>query len=146
MYKAILFALIACVSLSANATSHDADQRFADMQKADMSYRQLMELLGEASAMIHLAILRENKQMVKQAAIIITGHPAPLQPPWLIVPQADQADFKATLMAFDPLLDRHAEAIASHAEKGDWPAAAQALSELNATCIGCHAIWRQRVQ
>ena len=83
---------------------------------------------------------------MKQAADIITGHPAPSQPPWLIMPQADQADFKATLLAFDPLLDRHSQAIASHAEKGDWPAAAQALGELNATCIGCHTMWRKRVQ
>ncbi|MCG7985389.1 MAG: hypothetical protein JAY90_21940 [Candidatus Thiodiazotropha lotti] len=147
MHRAVLKALLLTgISLAANSASHNAESRFASMEKSDMTYRQLMEMLGEASAMAHLGILRENKQMVKQATSIITGHPAPSQKPWVIMPTNDQAQFKATLLVFDPLLDQHASAIAAYADKNNWPAASQALSELNAACIGCHALWRKRVQ
>ncbi|HOP15896.1 MAG: hypothetical protein H6956_09470 [Chromatiaceae bacterium] len=130
--------------LPAFAQDDAAEQLVASKQQADMSYRQLMEILGKASSMIHEGIIRENKQMVKEGADIVLHHPAPNHKPWTIMPPEDQDGFKQSLLAFDKILDEHAISAEDAATKGDWQTANSALNDLNASCISCHAMWRAK--
>lgn len=45
------------------ATAHgqSAEQLVAGKEQADMTYRQLMEILGEATSIIQTGIIRQNK-------------------------------------------------------------------------------------
>ena len=78
-----------------------ADQLVASKKQADIMYRQLMAILGEASSIIHKGILRENKQMVRTGADIVLHHPAPKHKPWTIMDEKDQETFKQSLLTFD---------------------------------------------
>lgn len=87
---------------------HTADQLVVSKQRqADMTYRQLMELMelmGAASAMIQEGIVRENQELTKTAAEMIVKHPAPNHKPWTIMADADQAAFKQSLLSYDKVL------------------------------------------
>ncbi|SFM42103.1 hypothetical protein SAMN05421721_10556 [Ectothiorhodospira mobilis] len=131
---------------SVHAQEGTAEQLVAGMDKADMSYRQLMEIMGVASGMMHEGILRQNKQMVQEGAETILTHPAPNHVPWEIMPEEHQKGFKASLVKFDRLLDRYTEATAEAAAKGDWPGASQSLQDLNTSCVTCHAAWKDRAR
>lgn len=145
--KRIMVAVVAgIVAVSSYAQDDSAEQLVASKQRADMTYRQLMDILGKASSMIHEGILRENKQMVKEGANIILHHPAPRHKPWSIMDTADQEGFKQSLLSFDKILDAHAQKALEEAAKENWIEASNALSELNASCISCHAMWRQKVK
>ncbi|MBK1872642.1 hypothetical protein FE848_05345 [Marinobacter sp. 1-3A] len=123
-----------------------AEDLVAGMERADMTYRQLMEVMGGASGMMHEGILRQNPQMVKSGADIILTHPAPSHQPWSIMPEDRQADFKWSLVSFDKLLDQHSEATVEAAAKKDWLKASQSLQELNTACISCHSMWKDEVK
>ena len=94
MNKLIATFLICLFNTMTYAQQDDAEALVAGKQKAEMTYRQLMEILGRASSLIHEGILRENKQMVKEGANIILNHPAPNHKPWLIMSEADREGFK----------------------------------------------------
>ena len=145
--KFIVAALVIGLSIcSALAQEQNAEQLVASKQKADMTYRQLMEILGEATSMIQMGIVRENRQMVKTGADIVLHHPAPNHKPWAIMDAVDQEGFKQSLLTFDPILDRHAGRAAAEAAKGNWTEASRALSDLDASCIACHAMWRDKAR
>ena len=145
--KKIAGALLVCLFVSiSNAGENAAEQLVASKKKADMTYRQLMQILGGASTMIHEGIIRENKQMVKQGANIIFTHPAPKQKPWFIMEKSDQEGFKQSLIAFDKILDQHAERAVEEATKENWLEAANASHDLTSSCISCHSMWRHKVK
>ncbi|CAM3964832.1 hypothetical protein VRRI112168_07985 [Vreelandella rituensis] len=123
-----------------------AEGLVAGMERADMTYRELMEIMGRASGMMHEGILRQNPQMVKSGTHIILTHPAPSHDPWTIMAEEDQTGFKSSLVAFDKLLDQSAQATTDAALQRDWAAASRALQELNNSCVGCHAMWKDKVK
>ncbi|MCU7845198.1 MAG: hypothetical protein KZQ93_15320 [Candidatus Thiodiazotropha sp. (ex Monitilora ramsayi)] len=139
-----IFLLTVVLTGSAYAQDDRAEALVASKPQADMTYRQLMEILGRASSMIHDGIIRENKQMVKEGAGLILNHPAPSHKPWSIMPESDQAGFKKSLLAFDEILDVQAGKTESEARDENWLNAAKALNDLNAACITCHAMWRKK--
>lgn len=123
-----------------------ADELVASKRQADMSYRQLMEIMGSASAMIQEGILRENPEMTRMGAGMIADHPAPNHKPWAIVAESDQGAFKQTLLSFNPVLHTEADRIAAAAARRDWLAASQAAHALTQACITCHTAWKSRVK
>lgn len=128
------------------AEKKTAEQLVASMKKADMTYRQLMEVMGRSTSMMHEGILRENKQMVEVGANFILTHPAPNHKPWSIMKKEDQKGFKQSLLAFDKILDIHTEAMVEAAKKEDWIEASKASHELLNSCVSCHVMWRNKVK
>ncbi len=141
--KYVLIVALMLVPIGMTLAQQDsAEALVSSKPKADMNYRQLMEVLGEASSMMHMGIIRENQQMVRTGADIVLHHPAPNHKPWTIMQPGDQDGFKQSLLAFDKILDQFASRTAEAAAKGDWSKANEALTELNGACISCHAAWR----
>ncbi len=138
--------LIYLIAFNAGAQDGAAEKLVSSMKKADMSYRQLMEVMVKSSTMMHEGILRENKQMVEVGANFIFTHPAPNHKPWSIMQVEDQAGFKQSLVAFDKILDIHTENIVEAAKKEEWVEASKASHDLMNACISCHAMWRQKVK
>ena len=128
------------------SVGQQADQLVGSKAKADMTYQQLMEIMGEAYSMIQTGVVRQNQQMVKSGADIILNHPAPNHQPWTIVEVKDQDAFKQSLLDFDKILDEHAGASAAEAAKGNWPGANKAAFDLSSSCIACHSMWKDKVK
>ena len=126
------------------AEERTAEQLVASKKKADMTYKQLMEIMGDASAMIHKGIIRENKQMVKKGADLILYHPAPKHKPWSIMAKSDKDAFKQSLLSFDKILDRHASRVEEEAAKENWLEASKSAYELTNSCISCHSMWKYK--
>jgi len=82
--------------------------------------------------------------MVREGVNHVIHHPAPNHKPWIIMDKADQEGFKQALLAYDPVLDIHANEVAAAAEKGDWFEAAAAASRLQTACVSCHSQWRRK--
>lgn len=143
----ILSIMLASMIISSSyAETKTAEQLVASMKKADMTYRQLMEVMGRSTSMMHEGILRENKQMVEVGANFILTHPAPNHKPWTIMKKEDQEGFKQSLLAFDKILDIHTEAMVEAAKKEDWIEASKASHELLNSCVSCHVMWRNKVK
>jgi hypothetical protein len=128
------------------AEDQTADQLVASKLQADMTYRQLMEIMGAASAMIQEGIVRENPEMTRMGAGMIADHPAPNHKPWAIMAEADQGAFKQTLLSFDEMLHTEATRIEEAAAGRDWLAASEAAHALTNACVTCHAAWKARVK
>jgi len=140
---------ILCIGLLSSTTyaaEKTAEDLVASKTQADITYRQLMEIMGTASGLINEGLIRENKQMVRNGADLILNHPAPNHKPWSIMAKEDEADFKQTLLAFDKIMDMQADNTALAAEKNDWIGANNASHELMMTCVSCHASWKNRVK
>ncbi len=143
----ILSIMLASMIISSSyAETKTAEQLVASMKKADMTYRQLMEVMGRSTSMMHEGILRENKQMVEVGANFILTHPAPNHKPWTIMKKEDQEGFKQSLLTFDKILDIHTEAMVEAAKKEDWIEASKASHELLNSCVSCHVMWRNKVK
>ena len=142
----LIVGTLALLAGGAQAQEGTAEGLVAGMERADMTYRELMEVMGGASGLTHEGILRQNPQMVKSGANIILTHPAPSHDPWTIMAEGDQAGFKSSLVSFDKLLDQYSESTAEAAAERDWPAASQSLQELNTACVSCHAMWKDKVK
>ncbi|NKN31891.1 hypothetical protein [Marichromatium bheemlicum] len=137
--------LLVTALLGTTVHAESAEELVAGKTRADIDYRQLMELMGEAVGTIQRGILRENAELVAIGARMILDHPAPRHRPWTIMAPADRDAFKQALLVFDPQLDRHAGAALEAAREADWGTALDALARLDHACIACHAGWRQRV-
>jgi soluble cytochrome b562 len=146
MKKLSILIITALLSITTAHAEMTAEQLVASKIKADMTYRQLMEILGSASSMMHEGIIRENQQMVKEASNIIIGHPAPNHNPWSIMNEEDQKGFKKSLKFYNKDLDVHAERAAMEAAKGNWQEARKASNDLMNSCTTCHAMWRTKVK
>jgi hypothetical protein len=146
MKKLFLTPLLTCfISFNVYAQEGAAEKLVSTMKKADMTYRQLMEVMGKSSSMMHEGILRENKQMVEVGAHFIFTHPAPNHKPWSIMKAEDQSGFKQSLVAFDKILDVHTESIVEAAKNEQWMEASKASHDLMNACISCHEMWRNKV-
>ncbi|MBK1716783.1 hypothetical protein [Thiocystis violacea] len=130
----------------AQAEEGDADQLVASKRQADMTYRQLMEVMGASLAMIQEGIVRENAELTKTAADMILKHPAPNHKPWTIMTDADQAAFKQSLLSYDKVLDSEATRITEAAAAGDWLGASQSAYALTNACITCHVMWKNKAK
>jgi len=146
MYRKGLIVLCILFAASAEAQQKTAEELVASKKKADITYRQLMEIMGSASGLINEGIVRENPQMVRNGATLILDHPAPNHKPWTIVAEPERAAFKQTLLTFDKIMDNQAEKAAQLAEKRDWSGAGKAAYELTNSCISCHAAWKQKAR
>ncbi|HML83478.1 MAG TPA: hypothetical protein PKE37_17140 [Thiomonas arsenitoxydans] len=124
----------------------NAEALVASMRKADMSYKELMTIMGRSIGMMQEGVLTQNRELVEQGANIIFTHPAPNHSPWSIMPQADQAGFKEALLAYDKILDIHTQDILKGSRGKDWFAAGAALTELQTACISCHLQWKDKAQ
>ncbi|TNJ36143.1 hypothetical protein [Prosthecochloris vibrioformis] len=110
-----------------------------------MNYRQMMETMGSAAAMITEGIIRQNPLTVQRGVEMIDNHPAPNHKPWAIVGPTDQPEFKRTLIAYDQLLHTRTGHIVRAAAQQNWQEANRAASALFETCIACHATWKDRI-
>lgn len=126
------------------AEERTADQLVASKRQADMTYRQLMEVMGASVGMIQEGIVRENAELTKTAADMILKHPAPNHKPWTIMTDADQAAFKQSLLSYDKVLDSEATRIVEFAAAGDWLGASQSAYALTNACITCHVMWKNK--
>lgn len=142
----ILLAMMTGLALSPlpATAQEDADALVASKNKADMSYRELMQILGRSLTWIQAGIVQENKQLVRVGVNHVIHHPAPNHKPWTIMDKADQEGFKQALLSFDPVLDIHANEAAAAVEKGDWIGATEAAARLQTACVSCHAQWKAK--
>ncbi|TVT50173.1 MAG: hypothetical protein FHP94_03645 [Denitromonas halophila] len=145
MKKVVLVMLMlhAAVAIGQDRT---AEQLVSSKTRADMTYRELMEVMGKSLSTILEGIVRENKQMVDVGANFILTHPAPKHKPWDIMQETDQAAFKQSLLAFDALLDLHSKSVVSAAMNNDWIEAGNAAHALTSSCVSCHAMWKNKVK
>lgn len=142
----VALALSFAVSLPVALAQQNAEALVASKRPADMSYRDLMQILGRALNWIQDGILLQNKQLVREGGSVIVNHPAPRHKPWTIMETADQEAFKQALLTYDKLLDVKANAVVSAAEKSDWLEAAAALAELQTACVSCHSQWQHKAR
>lgn len=152
--KKPLFTLLAvsCLAISplaahAEATAKPAAEALlASKKTADMTYRELMQLLDRSLAWIQNGATLENKQLVREGVNHVVNHPAPSHKPWAIMGKADQNGFQQALLTYDKVLDIHANEALAAAEKGDWIETTAAASRLQTACVSCHAQWKQKAQ
>lgn len=131
---------------AAQAEEHGAaDQLVASKRQADMTYRQLMELMGSASALIQEGLVRENVEMVHAGTEMIADHPAPNHKPWTIMAASDQAACKQTLVSYDKVLHAESNRIAAAASARDWLTASKSAHDLTTACLTCHVMWKNKV-
>ncbi|MHB1403380.1 MAG: hypothetical protein ACYCWB_13370 [Thiobacillus sp.] len=138
-------ATLAFSSLSATAQDN-AEALVASKSAADMSYRELMQILGRSLAWIQNGIVLQNKQLVREGVNHILRHPAPNHKPWSIMDKADQEGFKQALLAYDPILDIQAKEAGAAAEKSDWIEATAAAARLQTSCVSCHSQWKSKAR
>lgn len=125
-----------------------AEQLVASKKKSNMTYKQMMQRMGEAYKMIQTGVINQNKELVYLGASLIENHPAPKEKPWSIVKQKDTTAFKQTLLAYDKLLHQSAEDIENDlkSEKSDWTSINKKVFELSNHCISCHAVWKNNLK
>jgi len=139
MKRALQSALVATTFLvfAANAQEkiNSAEELVRSMTKADMTYRQLMQMMGESLSLITQGILSENKQMVERGTDFLLTHPAPRHKPWSIMPKEAQSEFKAALVTYDKVLENYSMQINAAVKKDKWLLANQNLHDLNSSCL-----------
>lgn len=140
---AALFCLIAPLPLMAQ---DNAEALVASMRKADMTYKELMVIMGRSIGMMQEGVITQNRELVNQGANIILTHPAPSHSPWVIMEPQNQEGFKQALVTYDMVLDIHTNEILSGSRKGDWDAAKEGLMQLQTACISCHVQWKDKAQ
>ena len=86
----IALASLLVVTAHAETEPQSAEKLVASMRKADMTYKELMAIMGETISTMQTGVLTQNREMVEQAGQFIVNHPAPNQAPWDIMPDADQ--------------------------------------------------------
>jgi len=124
----------------------DADQLVNSKEKSDMTYKQIMQRMGEAYNMIQRGILNENEELVKLGASMIDNHPAPKQKPWSIVKKEDQQSFKQTLISYNTLLHQSASNINNSLKNKDWHSVNKEAFMMSNHCISCHQAWKNNTK
>jgi hypothetical protein len=122
----------------------DANDLVASKQKSDMTYKQMMQRMGEAYNMIQRGIINQNKELVKMGAWMIDNHPAPKEKPWTIVKKDDKKAFKQTLLSFNDLLHEGTFNINEALKKDDWLEVNKEAYNLSNHCISCHSMWKEK--
>lgn len=144
MKKITIMLLFALYTLG-YAQNQSAEELVESKQKMDMTYQEMMQIMGRSAGMIYEGILRQNQQMVRDGALAISGHRAPKHKPWLIMEKSKQDAFKEMLLIYDEALHEGAEAVLETLEKKDWHKTNQAFSIMTVSCITCHESWRDKV-
>lgn len=145
--KKIATALIAAALLPMPMYAQDsAEKLVAGMRKAEMTYKELMSIMGKSIGMMQEGVLTQNRELVEQGANIIFTHPAPNHSPWAIMKPEDQAGFKQALVTYDKVLDENTNQILKATRQQDWFAATGALSQLQTSCVSCHMQWKEKAQ
>jgi len=135
--------------LSANDPDHtNAEKLVAHKQKSDMSYKQMMQRMGEAYHMIQTGIINQNKALVTLGASLIQNHPAPKNKPWSIVKKEDVAAFKQTLLAYDKLLHEGTRKLQKSVKTKtpNWSLVNENAFALSNHCVSCHAMWKENLK
>lgn len=122
----------------------NAESLVASKAKSDMTYKQMMQRMGEAYNMMQRGILNQNKELVKLGAWMIDNHPAPKEKPWFIMKKQDQKAFKETLISYNELLHKSAADINNALEKGDWYDINKEVFSMSNNCISCHDLWKNK--
>lgn len=123
-----------------------AENLVAGMRKAEMTYKELMTIMGKSIGMMQEGVLTQNRELVEQGANIIFTHPAPSHSPWAIMKPEDQGGFKQALVTYDKVLDENTNEILKASRQRDWLAATGALAQLQTSCVSCHLQWKDKAQ
>lgn len=140
---ALLVAALFPLSIQAQES---AENLVATMRKAEMTYKELMTIMGRSIGMMQEGVLTQNRELVEQGANIIFTHPAPNHTPWAIMKAEDQEGFKQALVTYDKVLDNDTNDILKATRGRDWLAATGALSQLQTSCVSCHMQWKDKAQ
>jgi nickel/cobalt transporter (NicO) family protein len=124
----------------------DANSLVASKQKSDMTYKQMMQRMGEAYNMMQRGIINQNKELVKTGAWMIDNHPAPKEKPWSIVKKENRKDFKQSLLTFNELLHESASKINNSLKQDDWFEINKEVHNLSNHCILCHSMWKENLK
>gem|GEM_PF-281929 len=124
----------------------DANDLVKSKTKSDMTYRQMMQQMGEAYTIIQKGIITQNKTLIKTGVFLIDSHPAPKEKPWYIVKQKDQETFKKSLLSYDTLLHDATSELLSSLETNDWSEINKASYQLSNQCISCHSVWKNNLK
>ena len=128
-------------------TSFENAQSLVDSKaKSDMTYKQIMQRMGEAYNLIQRGLINENKELIKIGATMIDKHPAPKEKPWTIVKKTDQKAFKQTLLSYNDLLHESAYRINGALNKNDWHLVHQEINILSGHCVSCHSSWKNNLK
>lgn len=72
------------------STINNAEELVQSKQKSNMSYKQMMQRMGEAYKLMQTGIINQNKELIKMGTWMIDNHPAPKEKPWTIVKDKDK--------------------------------------------------------
>lgn len=123
---------------------NSAEELVASKEKSDMTYKQMMQRMGEAYNLMHRGILHQNKELVRLGVWMIDNHPAPKEKPWGIMKQQEQKAFKETLISYNKLLHTGAANINEALKKGDWHEINKGVFGMSNSCISCHQVWKDK--
>lgn len=142
----LLTALLAIALLPTPAIAQEtAEDLVASMRIADMTYKELMTIMGRSISLMQDGVITQNRELIAQGANLIFTHPAPSHKPWAIMEtKEDQADFKQALVAYDVVLDVYAKAVVDASKARNWTDAATSLSHLQSACVSCHLPWKDK--
>lgn len=144
MRKKLAAALICVIAPLPLMAQDKAEELVATMRKAEMTYKELMTIMGRSIGMMQEGVLTQNRELVEQGANIIFTHPAPNHTPWAIMEPQDQEGFKQALVTYDKVLDLKTQSILKGSRSRDWFAASAGLSELQTACLSCHVQWKDK--
>jgi ABC-type nickel/cobalt efflux system permease component RcnA len=124
----------------------DGEQLLATKTKSQMSYKQMMQQMGEGLKVLQTGVLTQNKTLVLLGCDIINNHPAPKEKPWSIVKPSDAKRFKETLIAYNQLLHTGVSDIQKSVKNNDWIETNKALFNLSNHCVSCHSVWKNNLK
>ena len=142
----LLTALLAIALLPTPAVAQEtAEDLVASMRIADMTYKELMTIMGRSISLMQDGVITQNRELVAQGANLIFTHPAPSHKPWAIMEsKEDQAGFKQALLSYDKVLDVNAKAVVDASKARNWMDATSSLSNLQNACVSCHLSWKDK--
>jgi ABC-type nickel/cobalt efflux system permease component RcnA len=129
-----------------NGELNNADALVQSKAKSDMTYKQMMQRMGEAYKMMQTGIINQNKELVKMGIWMIDNHPAPKEKPWSIVKEKDKESFKKTLIAYNNLLHSSSNTINKSLNSDDWVEINKKVFELSNHCLSCHHLWKNNLK
>lgn len=137
--------LSALIGVSLYAQEKTADDLVNSMNKADITYAQLMQGMAMAKNNIDTGIITMNEFLVDRGIDLIRTHPAPRQKPWFIMAEEDRDGFKSMLVYYDKKMDEDVEAIEKAVKAKDWQKALEVSHEFTNSCISCHTAYKNKV-
>ncbi len=137
--------IIISTLLTLHLNAKSAEELVEGKVKADMTYRQMMQIMNLSAGKIFNGIVLQNRVMVKDGVKAIMYHRAPNHKPWSIMPKDKQEVFKEMLLIYDEELHEGAEAIEDAVDNDNWIAATDAFAKMTHSCIVCHQSFKNEV-